>query len=170
MIIELKNAKIGGRNFSGCKFGSTYLGKSFTVVLSEKEAKKLKDSGCLVRKMHDSDTKYVIVKIPNIKHKKMTIRAKIHDGDDLVLDYSSVNILDYVNINKANIKVSTFKPSNVDKLVLFLESMEVHIDKEVTIPVTGLMPIIDRARSQAFSECRNKLKNFVDNLEEEKLL
>ena len=167
MSIELKNVKIGGKNFSGRNIGEYKMGKFFTVVLSPKDAKELENSGCLVRKMERTGTKYVMVKIPNyIKYRKMSIRLKIRGEDDIVLDTSSICVLDWVTINKANIEVDVFKPANMDKSVLFLRSMEAHINKNVTTTITDFIPIAEQIRSQAYNECIDKLKTAVINLEE----
>lgn len=167
MSIELKNVKIGGKNFSGRKIGEYNMGKFFTVVLSPKDAKEIENLGCKVYKMERSNTKYVKVKIPNyIKYRKMSIRLKIRGGDDIVLDPASIGALDWVTINKANIKVDVFKPANMDISVLFLRSMEAHINKNVTTTITDFIPIVEQIRSQAYKECIDKLKDAVINLEE----
>lgn len=167
MSIELKNVKIGGKNFSGRNIGEYKMGKFFTVVLSPKDAKELENLGCLVRKMERSETKYIMVKIPNyIKYRKRSIRLKIRGEDDIVLDPASIGVLDWVTINKANIKVDVFKPANMDKSVLFLRSMEANINKNVTTTITDFIPIVEQIRSQAYKECIDKLKDAVVNLEE----
>lgn len=166
MSIELKNVKIGGKNFSGRNVGEYKMGRFFTVVLSPKDAKELENLGCLVRKMERTGTKYVMAKIPNqIKYSKMSIRLKIRGEDDIVLDPSSIGVLDWVTINKADIKVDVFKPANMDKSVLFLRSMEAHINKNVTTTITDFIPIAEQIRSQSYKECIDNLKNIVNNLD-----
>ncbi len=160
MSIELKNVKIGGKNFSGRNIGEYKMGKFFTVVLSPKDAKEIENLGCKVYKMERTSTKYVKVKIPNyIKYRKMSIRLKIRGEDDIVLDPASIGILDWVTINKANIEVDVFKPENIDKSVLFLRSMEAHINKNVTTTIADFIPIAEQIRSQAYKECIDELKN-----------
>lgn len=166
MSIELKNVKIGGKNFSGRNVGEYRMGKFFTVVLSPKDAKEIANLGCKVYEMGRTGTKYVTVKIPKqIKYRKMSIRLKIRGEDDIVLDPSSIGVLDWVTINKANIEVDVFKPANIDKSVLFLKSMEACINKNVTTTITDFIPIAEQIRSQSYNECIDNLKNIVNNLD-----
>lgn len=170
MIIELKNIKIGSSNFGGRKDRGYPSGRFFLAVISENDAERLQSIGYSVRSSK-SGSKFAFVKIPNFgkmapKTLRPHIHAKIRGEDDLVLDYSSAGILDYATIRKANIVVDARMSEKLNKTVLYLLSMDAYINKNISMPVSGFLPIIEEYKSQARADCFNELKNIIDGLEE----
>lgn len=170
MKIELKNVEIARSNFSGRNAIGYASGRVFVAVISENDAEKLQSLGIAVRDSA-SGSKFVFVKIANPsktspKILRPFIHAKIRGENDLVLNYSSAAILDYVTIRKANIVVDVRMSKTFNKPILFLISMDAYINKNISIPVSRLLPIIEENKSQARADCINELKNVIDGLEE----
>lgn len=168
---ELKNVKIGYKNFRGQTYPNGYnVGKVFYVLVSPKDANELKKLGCSIYETK-TGSKYVMVKIPKFqgelikKIRKMDIRVKIRGNAEINLDYASVGILDSATIQKANITVEVYKSEKFNTTTLFLLSMEAYVNKNMTIPVTDFIPIAVSIRDQAYKDCVDKLKYIVNNLE-----
>ena len=168
--MKLENVKICGKYFSGRKFDGVDIGKSFYIELSPEDAKQFRSLGCAVNKSK-TGVDYVWIKIPKLKgklvqrYRPLDIRAKIRGENDLVLNYSTVSVLDYATIRNANITVDVYRSEKFKRTVLYLTSMEVYISKSIKLPVSSLARVMDDLRSQAYTDCVSEVKDLVDKLE-----
>ncbi len=113
--VELKNVKIGYKNFSGRPSAYNIEGsRNFCVFLTDKQMMELKSLGCPVKVLHDKNGarhNILIVRVicPTAKVFNSSllpdITVKIRGQKDVPISLDKINVMDSLTVYSANLTV-----------------------------------------------------------------
>lgn len=166
--IELKNVDIFSKHFGDQpdSKNSMYFGNFFAIAVDNETGEKLKSTGCKVTNSKTNpDVSLVMVRIPKwTKYTNTSIfTVKVKGEVDFFLDYTTMGLLDYADIKKANIKVNIFIPDSFpDRAILYLSHMDVWISKNIKITSRNLLSLLNANSKSSAKELGSQIKEIID--------